>query len=538
MSRAASHVVILGGGFGGAYTAMHLERRLRGRPEVEVTLVCRENYLVFQPLIPEVVSASIGIVDTIAPLRRLCPRTTLYTREVSGIDLDRRTVTLTPGARLRPVVLPFDHLVLALGNVTAFGGMPGLQQHAMPFKTIGDALHLRNHVLHLLEEAAVEPDRDERRSLTTFVVAGGGFSGVEVAAELNDFVREVVRDYKGIEPDDLRVVLLHSGERILPELDESLGLFAQRVLGRRGVEIRLKCRLASATRTTAVLDSGDRIQTRTLVSTVPAGPNPLIAALPVERVRNRVGVDARLGVTGHDGVWALGDCAAVRDARTGALVPPTAQHAIRQAECLADNIVASLDGRPPRNFSFAGLGKLASLGRRTAVAEVFGIKLSGLLAWWLWRTVYLLKLPGMDRKLRVAADWTLDLFLRQDIVQLNTDRSRPITTEHFDTGQFVIRQGDVGDKLYVIQSGEAAVLKSVEGGEPVQVNVLKAGAYFGEMALLGNEPRVASIQASTPLDVLAIAREDFLTLIGSFPELRRVFEDLVRERADTLPGPS
>ena len=201
---------------------------------------------------------------------------------------------------------------------------------------------------------------------------------------------------------------------------------------------------------------------------------------------------------------------------------------------MADNIVVSLDGRPPRDFSFAGLGKLASLGRRTAVAEVFGIKLSGLLAWWLWRTVYLMKLPGLDRKLRVAADWTLDLFLRQDIVQLNTDRSQPITTEHFDTGEFVIRQGDVGDKLYVIQSGEAAVLKTEEGGAPVRVTVLKAGAYFGEMALLGNEPRVASIQALTPLDVLTIARDDFLTLIGSFPELRRVFEDLVRERADAL----
>ena len=477
------------------------------------------------------VSGSIGIVDTIAPLRRLCPRTTLYTREVSSIELDARTVTLAPGASLRPVVLPFDHLVVALGNVTAFGGMPGLLEHAMPFKTIGDALHLRNHVLHLLEEAAVEPDGEVRRSLTTFVVAGGGFSGVEVAAELNDFVREVVRDYRGIDPADPKVVLLHSGERILPELDERLGLFAQRVLGGRGVDIRLNCRLASATRTTAVLNNGDRIPTRTLVSTVPAGPNPLVAALPVTLERNRIVVDEHLAVAGQDGVWALGDCAAIRDARTGKPVPPTAQHAIREAECVAANILGGLDGAPRRAFSFAGLGKLASLGRRSAVAEVFGIRLSGLVAWFLWRTIYLAKLPGLDRKIRVAADWTLDLFLRQDIVQLNTARSRPITTEHFDVGELVVREGDVGDKLYVIQSGEAAVLKAREGAEPEQVAVLKAGAYFGEMALLANEPRGASVQALTPLNVLTIAREDFLTLIDSFPELRRVFEDLVHARS-------
>ncbi len=529
--QSPTRVVILGGGFGGAYTAMNLERRLRRRADVEVTLVCRENYLVFQPLIPEVVSASIGIVDTIAPLRRLCPRTTLYTREVSSIDLAARTVTLAPGASLRPVVLAFDHLVIGLGNVTNFGGMPGMREHAMPFKTIGDALHLRNHVLHLLEEAAVEPDREARRSLTTFVVAGGGFSGVEVAAELNDFVREVVRDYRGIDPDDPRVVLLHSGERILPELDERLGLFAQRVLARRRLDIRLGCRLASATRTNAVLDNGDRIATRTIVSTVPAGPNPLVTALPIQRERNRIVVDTHLAVVGHDGVWALGDCAAIRDARTGKPAPPTAQHAIREAECVAANIVAGIDGAPRRPFSFAGLGKLASLGRRTAVAEVFGIKLSGLVAWFLWRTVYLAKLPGLDRKLRVAVDWTLDLFLRQDIVQLNTERSRPITTEHFGAGELVVRQGDVGDKLYVIQRGEAAVLKARAGQEPERVAVLKAGEYFGEMALLANEPRGASVRALTPLDVLTIARDDFLTLIDSFPELRRVFDDLVRTRS-------
>jgi NADH dehydrogenase len=525
-------VLILGGGFGGAYTAMYLERLLGGRTDVAVALVSRENYLVFQPLIPDVVGGSIGLVDTIAPLRRLCPGVRLYTREIDGVDLDARTVTLRPGFHPRPMVLEFDHLVIALGNVTGMG-LPGVQEHALPFKSLGDALYLRNHVLHALEEAAIEPDPEIRRSLMTFVVGGGGFSGVEVAAELNDFVREVVSDYRGLDPSDLRVVLLHSRDRILPELNERLAVFAHKVLSKRGVDIRLKARLAGATASVALLASGERLPTRTIVTTVPSAPNPLVAALPVTRERDRLAVDEYLAVTGATGVWGVGDCAAVRDPRTKELVPTTAQHAIREAKCVAHNIAAALDGRPLRPFAFSGMGNLASLGHRSAVAQILGVNLSGLLAWWLWRTVYLMKLPGLDRKLRVATDWTLDLFLRQDIVQLKTDRSTAIAYEHFEPGEIVVRQGDMGDKLYIIKSGQVEVVKeSAASAGPARVAELGAGDYFGEMALLTNTPRMATVRCLTPVDVLVIGRGDFLTLIGTFPELRRVFEDLARRRAE------
>jgi NADH dehydrogenase len=438
-------ILILGGGFAGVYAAMRLEQRLKRRDDVEVSLVSRDNYLVFQPLIPEVVSASIGLVDTIAPLRRLCPRTRLYTREIDGIDLSARTVTLRPGARPRPLVLEFDQLVIALGNIPALGALPGVREHAMPFKSLGDALHVRNHVLNVLEEASIEPDPDARRALMTFIVAGGGFSGVELGAELNDFVREVVRDYRGLEPAELQVVLLHSGDRILPELDASLGRFAHRLLSGRSVEIRFGTRLASATASAALLSTGDRVAARTIITTVPSGPNPLLETLGVELQRGRLPVDPHLAVPELDGVWALGDCAVVTDPRTNRPAPPTAQHAIREARCAADNIVAAIDGGEPSPFSFSALGQLASLGRRSAVAQIFGIKLSGLIAWWLWRTVYLMKLPGFDRKLRVATDWALDLVLRQDIVQLKTDRTSSIAAEHFHEGEHLVRQGDFGD---------------------------------------------------------------------------------------------
>jgi NADH:ubiquinone reductase (H+-translocating) len=409
-----TRILILGGGFGGVYAALTLEKALKaeiGRGEVELGLVSRENYIVFQPMLPEVISGSIGVLDVITPIRRLCPRTNLYTRTIESIDLTNRSVQSAAGFGSRQHHLHFDHLVVALGNVTSFAGSPGLAEYALPFKYLGDALTVRNRLIHTLEEADIEQDREARRSLLTFVVAGGGFSGVEAVAELNDFVRAAARSFRNVRPEEIRVVLLHAGGLILPELPRSLAEFAQALLMKRGVEIRLNTRLSGATVDLALLEGGDRIATRTLVSTVPSAPNQLVAMLPVKKERGRILVDANLEVPEFPGLWAVGDCAAIRDARTGDFCPPTAQHATREATCAARNIVAALKGTPKRAFMFTALGKMGALGRRSAVAEIFGIKLSGFLAWWLWRTIYLMKLPGLDRKIRVATDWTLDLIL-------------------------------------------------------------------------------------------------------------------------------
>src|SRR5881275_863299 len=314
MNQKRARVLIVGGGFGGVYTAITLEKLLRNDPSVEVGLISKENYLVFQPMLPEVISGSIGILDTIAPIRRLCPNTNLYTREVESIDLGHRSVTATAGFGSRQHHLHYDHLVLALGNVTTFAGQPGLAEYALPFKYLGDALTLRNRIIHTLEEADIEQDPDLRRALLTFVVAGGGFSGVEAVAELNDFVRAAAKGFRNLRPEEIRVVLLHAGTLILPELPASLAEFAQRLLARRGVEIRLETRLAGATAGTALLANGGRIATRTLVSTVPSAPNPIVAALPLKMDRGRIVVDSGLEVPERPGVWAVGDCAAVPDA--------------------------------------------------------------------------------------------------------------------------------------------------------------------------------------------------------------------------------
>jgi NADH dehydrogenase len=539
-STRPTRILILGGGFGGVYTALTLEKILKRelkRDEVQIALVSRDNYLTFQPMLPEVVSGSIGILDTITPIRRLCPRTDLYTRAIEEMDLGRRRVTLASGVGSRQLQLEYDHLVIALGNVTSFAGQQGLSEHALPFKYLGDALALRNHVIHALEEADIERDPKARQGLLTFVVAGGGFSGVEAVAELNDFVRSAAKSFRNVQPEEIRVVLLHAGGLILPELPKNLAEFAQRLLMKRGVELRLNTRLVGATAEAALLAAGERIETRTLVSTVPGGPNPVVAALHCQKDRERIVTDPYLEVPGYAGVWAVGDCALIMDASTGEPSPPTAQHAIREGRCAAENIGATLRGSAKRAFAFKALGKMGSLGHRSAVAEVFGLKLSGFLAWWLWRTVYLMKLPGLDRKIRVAVDWTLDLLLPSDIVQLRTDRAVSIRREHFEPGQAIFREGDHGDWLYIIEAGEVEVRKLVAGQGETPIRRLGPGDCFGEIALLGDHVRTASTHSLTSANVLAIDRDACQALLSTLPPLRDFFNRLLEERVGMSPEP-
>ena len=523
-------IVILGGGFGGVYTALYLEKALGRRADFEILLINKENYFVFQPMLAEVVSGSIGLTDTVSPIRRLLPRTDLHVRDIESIDIQNQTIVTTPGFRQQAHAINYDHLVLALGNVTDFRGLRGLPEHAIPFKNLGDALFIRNHVIHALEEAAIEHrDTKLRKQLLTFVVAGGGFSGVEVVAELNDFVRDVIRNYRQLDSKEVRVVLLHALDRILPELDEKLALYAQKILAKRGVEICLNTKLEAATGAEAILADGAHIPTKTLISTVPSSPNPLIDSLDLPKERGRLKVDAGLKVHGAENIWALGDCALV-PLTGGGFSPPTAQFAIRQARTAAHNIVAAIRGGEKRTFQFKELGKLGALGHRTAVAQMLGVNVSGFLAWFLWRTIYLMKLPGWGRRLKVAAAWTFDLFLPPDLVQLKLDQSTGIAHEHFEPGQEVFRQGDLGDRLYIIARGQADVLRQENGNEFVLAR-LGSGEYFGEMALLNHTTRNATVRCVEPLDVLSIHKREFGVLAANLPAMRESFEQVMKQRS-------
>ncbi len=524
-------IVILGGGFAGIYTAFALEKARGSRDDFDIILVNKENYFVFQPMLPEVISGSIGLTDVVSPIRCLLPGTELHVRDVEAIDLEAKIVLTSPGFHPHPHEIPYDHLVVALGNVTDFRGLPGLPEHALPFKNLGDALRLRSHIIRALAEAAIEGhDEALRRQLLTFVVAGGGFSGVEVVAELNDFVRQVAPSYRGIDPAQIRVVLLHSAERILPEMDASLALFAQSILAKRGVEIRLNTRLQAATGMEAILKGGEAIPTRTLVSTVPSSPHPLVEALGLPKSRNgRLVTSGELNVEGTSNVWAVGDCGQV-PLPDGSFAPPTAQHATRQAAVAAHNLVAALRGGDTRAFAFRGLGKMGALGHRSAVAEIFGVKVSGFLAWWLWRTIYLMKLPGWGRRLKVATSWTLDLFLPPDIVNLSVGSSRGVSREHFEPGEDVFRQDDLGDRLYIILSGAAEVRRRTDAREAV-IARLEAGQAFGEMALVNKARRNATVRCVTAMDALSLPKDEFAALTANLPDLRQSFERLAAQRA-------
>jgi NADH dehydrogenase len=531
-------VVIVGGGFAAVNVARRLEKAIRAGAPLEVVLLAKENSFVFQPLLPEVISGSIGLTDVVTPLRSLLPGTQVHVREVESIDLAARTVTTAPGFESHGHVLRYDHLVLALGTVTDFRGLRGLPEHAFPFKNLGDALALRNHVIRALDEAAIEGhDAELRRRLLTFVVAGGGFSGVEVVAELNDFVRSVVKtSYPSLDPRELRVVLLHGQDRILPEMHEDLARFATKILEARGVEVRLRARLVAATADAALLASGESVPTKTLVSTIPSSPHPLVGTLPIPLTKSgRIVTSADLRADGHANVWALGDCAEVKIDGSG-VAPPTAQHAVRQGVLVAENILACEAGHPTQPFRFKGLGKMGSLGRRSAVAEVLGVKLSGFFAWWLWRTVYLSKMPSWRRRLKVAVSWTLDLFLPPELVQLRLNAAAGISRLHYEPGEVIFHEGDAGDRLYIILQGRAEVLRG-EGAQ--RIAELRAGEYFGEVALLSSARRNATVRCVDAMDVLSLPKREFGLLAAYVPGLRESFERTLEKRAarPLLPKP-
>ena len=415
-NRPKQRIVVLGGGFGGVYAAIHLEKLLARVETVEICLVSRDNFFLFTPMLHEIAASDLEITNIVNPLRKLLRKVEVLVGDVNEIDLPNKQVLISHGYRNHSLRIDYDHLVIALGSITNFYDIPGLADLAIPMKSVRDAIQLRAQIIRHLEEANSECNPADRQSLLTFVVAGGGFAGVETVAALNDFVREALPFYPNLSEDMLRIMLVHSGPVILPELGESLGRYTQKVLAERGVEIRLNTRVKNMTEDKVFLPYHIPIPCRTLVWTAGTVPSPLISSLPCSKERGRIVVNQFLQVCDRPDVWAAGDCAFVPDIRNpGQSHPPTAQHAIREGKVVAQNIAAALLGLPQKPFSFKTIGLLASIGRRTGVARVLGFNFSGFFAWWMWRTIYLSKLPGLDKKVRVAFDWTLDLLFPKDV---------------------------------------------------------------------------------------------------------------------------
>jgi NADH dehydrogenase len=422
----ATRIVIIGGGFAGTTTARHLEQMTRWRKDISVTLIDTENFFTFTPLLPEVPSGSIQPKHIVFPLRALLRRTRVRQAHVQQIDLERKVVVAAHCGKCAADEISFDHLVISLGAVTNYFRLPGVQEHALTIKSLADATALHAHLIDRLEHADLQSDPAVRRQLLTIVVAGGGFAGVETMAEINDFVRGSRHFYRNIRDDEIRMVLVHSGSRILPEVNRSLSDYAVNKLRKRGVLVMLDTRVLGCDSDVVRLSNGVNLPAGTFLWTAGTAPNPLLNEIDIAKSNTgRVAVEATMAAAERTDVWAIGDSASIPDLVNGGFCPPTAQFALRQGKVLAKNLIATIDGKPKRGFKFKSLGLLAGLGRRSAVAEILGLRFSGFVAWWLWRTIYLLKLPGFERKVRVAIDWTLDLFFPRDIVYLRPLHSTP-----------------------------------------------------------------------------------------------------------------
>jgi NADH dehydrogenase len=406
LREARGGTLILGGGFAGAYVA-----RLLGKHGA--TIVSRENFMLYTPILPEAASGTLEPRHVVVPLRMMCRHAELVLGRATALDLGARTIDVE--TEVGPARIGYGRLVVALGAVARTLPIPGLAEHALGFKSLADAIHLRNHVLRQLELADAALSAEDAKRHLSFVFVGAGYAGVEALAELSDLLRDTARFYPRLKGVRQRWVLVDAAPKILPEIPKRLGNYAAKELWKRGVDIRVSTTLEAVEEHAAVLSDGARLETETVVWTAGVKPNPLLATfgLPLDE-RGRVIVEPTLEVQGLDGVWALGDCARVpNEATPEAFDPPTCQHALRQARRLVKNITGT-----PRPYRYRMLGQVATLGRHKGIADVLGLRLRGFLGWFVTRTYHLYQLPLLTRKLRVVTDWTVSLFFRRDIAEL------------------------------------------------------------------------------------------------------------------------
>lgn len=515
-------VVIAGGGFAGAYCAKTLSRAWGPGAGRRVGLIADQNILVFQPMLAEVAGAALSPLSVVNPLREFCGHTNVLRGKIRDIHLDERRIVLDAGVYTSNISIEFDHLVIALGGVVDLSRVPGMTEHGLVLKNVGDALNLRRTLIHRLEEANLADSPDIVRRLLTFVVVGGGYSGVETAGQILDLIADVKGLYQNLESFSSRVVLVHSGPFLLPDIGERLGRYAEEQLRSRGLEIRLNSRVTAITATKAVLDNGERIETCTVVSTIGNAPHPLVAELAkryhLPQLKGRLLTEPTMQLKGYQNIWSVGDCAAIPLGDQPSC-PPTAQFALRQGSQLAKNLERVFLGEELRPFQFTNLGQLASIGHRTAVAEVLGFQFSGFLAWWFWRTVYMAKLPGIERKIQVIAAWTLDLFFRRDISLLSLDQSRTLPEAHLEVGDFLFHPGDPSGSIYLIKAGTV----EIRNGEAVMAK-LGAGDVLAEPTWSCENRWRYDAVATTPSTVVSLPSKIRETLSQFTPAFRQLFQ--------------
>ncbi len=525
----ARRIVILGGGFGGAFTAKYLRRRLESNVVIE--LINDTNYFVFQPLLPEVAAGIISAPDAVTPLRVMLPGVKFRMARAYGVDFAKQQVHVVQGTKRVPIQVPYDHLVLAVGLKANLEMLPGFKEHSLTMRNLSDAYRLRNQIIQCLEHADVTTDAALKQRLLTFVVAGGGFSGVETIGELSEMIHRTLSYYPNIQPHGIRSILVQRGSHILPELPQHLSQYAQRKLQQRGIEIKLNTGLKSATAGSVQLADGTIVHTATLVSTIGNGPSELMHALDIELVRGKFPTDRNLRVIGHDNIWAVGDAALISvDDAAEQFAPPTAQFATAQAHCVAANITAVLADQALSHFAFRPKGSLASIGHYSAVADVYGVRLSGLVAWFMWRGFYILRLPGFATKLRVTLNWLFDYVLPRKIVQMRIDVPPATRFVRLGKGDVLFKPGQILDGFYTVVEGalESRTPDAALGEDFVRR--IGPGEHWGERALTENWETKGTLTALEDTRILILSRDDFNNLRTSLPVLDEYFSHIPQSR--------
>ncbi len=464
-------VVIAGGGFAGAYCANALAKAFGKDSRERIALIAERNVLVFQPMLAEVVGSSLSPVDVVNPLRLYCRNVTVLQGTISRVDWTTQQLDLDGGRFTRNHKVGFRHLVLALGNVTDLAAVPGMKEYGWPMKSLTDALRLRTALINRLEEANLVEDAKIKDRLMSFVVVGGGYTGVETAGQIFDFITEAKKFYSNLKLTAVKVYLIHSQSQLLGDIGLDLGAYATKVLRERGIEVRLNTKVTEVTATRIHMDTGDTIEANTVVSSIGSAPNPIVVdlcnQLKITTKKGKVPVEPTMKVPGIDNLWAIGDCAAVpwNDRGTMKLAPPTAQLAVRQGIQLGQNIGRTFAGQPLKPFTYRYMGQLAAIGDHRAVAEVFGLHFKGILAWWMWRTIYLAKLPGALRRLRVTIDWTFELLFPRDISILLPSPDDTFRAIHLEKGETLFEAGELCRAFFLLRRGSLSL--TYQGGEPV-----------------------------------------------------------------------
>ena len=525
--------IIIGGGFAAVKFAKTLRSKLR-HSDCEIVLFNRENHMVFHPLLADVAGASLNVDSAAAPLRQMLPGVGCRTERVQRINLDTSEIAYEDenGSLAH---LHFDHVVVACGADSNLAIIPGMTEHAFAFKVMRDAIDLRQHIVRQMEKAEATADPVRRRHYLSFIIVGAGFSGVEVGGEINELVRSSTRFYHNFHKEDVKVTLVHSQDQVLPEVAPTLREFARKKMEKAGITILLNARAVSATQEGVQLKDGRVLDGATIVCTIGTTTSPLVQNLEVPKEKGRIRTTPDMRIEGQTNAWALGDCALIINDYDKKPALTTGQLAEREGRQAALNLVRILNGEPTKPFRFKNLGQLCSIGGYNAVAEMFGMHFSGFIAWFLWRSVYLFKLPTWSRRIKVSLDWAWDLVFPRDLGFLSTDEAQQLTHAYFRPGDFVHHQGDPARLFSIVEEGEVEILQSREpNAEPKLVAVLGTGDFFGEGALLGNHPHETSIRARTVVRLGQIGSELFSQITGSFTPMRELLTKAITRQGSDI----